>query len=75
MYTWLALVGAINAGIAAYYYLRIVGVMYLRSSFDPVRPRPSTSIQLCILICVILTILFGVFPQALFMQANLAVMP
>jgi len=61
--------------VAAYYYLRIVGVMYLRSSFDPVKPRPSASIQICILVCAILTILFGVFPRPLLMQAQTAVLP
>ena len=31
----LALVGAINAAIGAYYYLRVVGVMYLRTPVTP----------------------------------------
>lgn len=75
MYQVLALVGAVNAAIAAYYYLRIIGIMYLRASFNPVRPTPTGSIGACIVICAVLTILFGVRPGWLLTQAKLAVGP
>jgi NADH-quinone oxidoreductase subunit N len=75
MYPILALVAAVNAAIAAFYYLRIVGVMYLRSSFNPVKPTPAGSIQFCITICALLTLVFGIFPSALFQQAKVAVGP
>src|SRR5439155_21198334 len=42
---WLVLVGAINAAIGAYYYLRIIGVMYLRGALKPLaRPRVSPGV-------------------------------
>ena len=31
-YTWLAVVGVVNAAISSYYYLRIIGVMYMQES-------------------------------------------
>lgn len=40
-YQVLALVMAVNAAIGAWYYLRIVGVMYLRDAIRPLHPRPS----------------------------------
>jgi NADH-quinone oxidoreductase subunit N len=62
LYQVLAVVGAVNAAIAATYYLRVLGVMYLRGSF---RPRPDfvmSPMLIAIGICVIATVLFGVFP-------------
>ena len=38
LYQILAVVAAVNAAIGAYYYLRVVGVMYLRT---PLRPLPG----------------------------------
>jgi NADH-quinone oxidoreductase subunit N len=58
----LALIGVLNAAVGAWYYLRIVAVMYLR---NPLRPagssrRPAT--LTAILICAVLTIALGVPP-------------
>src|SRR5207244_2394437 len=39
LYQILAAVAAVNAAVAAYYYLRVVGVMYLRS---PIRPKADS---------------------------------
>ncbi len=39
LYQLLAVIAAINAAIGAYYYLRVIGVMYLRT---PLRPLPSS---------------------------------
>jgi NADH-quinone oxidoreductase subunit N len=35
LYQWLAVLAAVNAAIGAYYYLRVVGIMYLRSPLKP----------------------------------------
>jgi len=65
LYQGLAVVGAVNAAIAAYYYLRVVGVMYLRGSFRPAIPFVKSPILLAILICAVITVSFGVFPSPL----------
>ena len=68
----LALIGAINAAIAAYYYLRVVGVMYLRGSFQPPISLRKSPILLAILICAGITIVLGIYPTPLLEAARLA---
>ena len=43
LYRILAVVAAINAAIAAYYYLRVIGVMYLRTPLRPLVGSRSVS--------------------------------
>jgi len=62
LYQVLAVVGAVNAAIAATYYLRVVGVMYLRGSF---RPKPAFVMSpalIAIGLCAAATLVFGIFP-------------
>jgi NADH-quinone oxidoreductase subunit N len=61
----LALIGAINAAIGAYYYLRIVGVMYLRGAIQPLGPTRSLAGAIAVGLCVLMTVWFGVAPNAL----------
>jgi NADH-quinone oxidoreductase subunit N len=72
LYQVLAVVAAINAAIGAVYYLRVVGVLYLRS---PIRP-PARSRAVPTLIAVVLlaafTLVFGVYPQPLVKAARKA---
>jgi NADH-quinone oxidoreductase subunit N len=65
LYWSLAVVMALNAAIGAYYYLRIVGVMYLRSALKPLDPPRHAVGRIAIGICAILTLLFGVYPNPL----------
>jgi NADH-quinone oxidoreductase subunit N len=60
LYLVLAVVGALNAAIGAYYYLRIISVMYLRGSVQPL-PQPRSWPALVMLwVCAIITIWLGV---------------
>ncbi len=65
LYQTLAIVAAINAAIGAFYYLRVLSVMYLRGSFNAPKPVISYSILAAILFCAAVTIVFGVFPSPL----------
>jgi NADH-quinone oxidoreductase subunit N len=65
LYQVLALVGAINAAVGAYYYLRVAGAMYLRSSFRPPVETRSYPIVVAVAICAVVTIWFGVYPWPL----------
>ncbi len=70
LYRILAVVAAINAAIGAYYYLRIVGVMYLRS---PLRPLGRSRAVPTLLAAVALaggTLFFGIYPQPLVKAAR-----
>jgi NADH-quinone oxidoreductase subunit N len=69
----LALIGAINAAVGAWYYLRIAAVMYLR---DPIRPLPETRarpVLVAIWACALLTLGFGVYPAPLLKGVRAAV--
>jgi NADH-quinone oxidoreductase subunit N len=76
--TWLAVVAVVFAAVSAYYYLRIVMVMYMRES-DPsqaVLPTLATSPTLSfVLACALVGILlFGVFPDPIVSLASRAVL-
>src|SRR6202166_330740 len=60
---WLTLIGVINSAIGAYYYLRIIVVMYMRESRKavPVTPIPL-SLRVAIAFCLAATIYLGIFP-------------
>ena len=72
LYQALAVVAAVNAAVAAYYYLRVVGVMYLRS---PIRPPASSRAVPTLLATVALagfTLFFGFYPNPLVKAARRA---
>jgi NADH-quinone oxidoreductase subunit N len=58
----LALIGVLNAAVGAWYYLRIVAVMYLRNPLRPVEARRRPAALTAIAICAVLTIALGVPP-------------
>ncbi|MGC2398551.1 MAG: NADH-quinone oxidoreductase subunit N [Acidobacteriaceae bacterium] len=66
---WLAVIGLVNSGVAAYYYLRLLTSVYGKPADEsPVQlvPRPKTSLALALLITVLATLFLGIFPgQAL----------
>jgi NADH-quinone oxidoreductase subunit N len=71
----LAIIGAINAAIGAYYYLRIVATMYLRDpvkSFE-VRVRPASAVVMAG--CAILTLLMGIYPTPVIRYVRNAIVP
>ena len=70
----LALVGAVNAAIAAYYYLRVITAMYLRTSLTAPTPLVKNSpLMLTAGFCAIATVAFGVYPGPLLQAARLAI--
>jgi NADH-quinone oxidoreductase subunit N len=61
----LALVAALNAAVGAWYYLRLVAVMWLRSPLQAL-PRPQVRPGLAALLCcALITLVAGVYPYAL----------
>ena len=69
---WLLLiVGVLNSGLAAYYYLRVLAALYLRPAEEGtswLSPRPASAIALALLALVVL--LFGVYPSPLIALAQ-----
>lgn len=64
MFQVLAVIGVVNAAIGAYYYLRIVVVMYLRPPVgEPVRVRKAWPTAAALAACAACSVLLGVFPD------------
>jgi NADH-quinone oxidoreductase subunit N len=65
LYVVLAVIGAMNAAVGAYYYLRIIAIMYLRGAVRPLATPHSWLGMTPIWICAALTIWLGIAPAAL----------
>ena len=60
---WLTIIGVLNSGVGAYYYLRIIVMMYMRESRKevPVIPVPF-ALRVAIFLCMVATVFLGIFP-------------
>ncbi len=63
--TWLAILGVISSAISVYFYLRIVVLMYFKSSDEKLAIESSNSAMLAIVFSVLVIILLGIFPGSL----------
>jgi NADH-quinone oxidoreductase subunit N len=63
--TWLAVLGLLNSAVAAYYYLRILVVMYFHEPGDAASSAPplTPGIQLALWGSAAATLVLGVFPS------------
>lgn len=68
----LALVAAINAAIGAWYYLRVITVMYLRPTVRPLPPTSAWAGITAVVLCAVLTLAAGVYPPVLLQPINRA---
>ncbi len=59
----LAIVMAVTAAIGAWYYLRVIGVIYLRQSVKPLHPRMQPAAFIVIAACGVLTLISFVVPN------------
>ena len=71
-FIWLAVIGVVNSAISLYYYIRVVVFMWLKeeTSGSAITIRPALAAAL--VIAVVGSLLFGVYPQVLFDQAQSA---
>jgi NADH-quinone oxidoreductase subunit N len=60
--TWLAVAGVISSAISVYFYLRIVVLMYFKSSDEHLVIEKNISGQLAIIISALLVIALGILP-------------
>jgi len=64
---WLTILGLLNSAVAAFYYLRILVVMYMREpgqSTDNLAPM-SGGINVAVWLSAVATLVFGIFPGPL----------
>lgn len=71
-HTVLALIVVINAAIAAAYYLRIIGAMFLRDAWSVVTARLSAAPQIAMAMCTVLVVFLGIAPWALLHESTRA---
>ena len=69
---WLTVLGLLNSAIAAYYYLRILVVMYMREPGASTENLPSAgpALKVAIYGSAVVTLLLGVFPSMVLDFAN-----
>ena len=75
MGTWflaLAVVGVLNAAVAAAYYLRVVAVMYFRMPLGTPQLRGDAGVWATVLLCAVLVVTLGLWPRPLLYQADRA---
>jgi NADH-quinone oxidoreductase subunit N len=71
-YALLAVVGMLSAAAGAYYYLRIVVVMYFGKPKDAIELTGGWPLASAVGICVVLTVLFGINSAPLSSRAHAA---
>lgn len=68
---WLTLIGVVNSAIGAYYYLRIIVVMYMREARKRVPVSPvSFGLGTALAVCTFATIYLGIFPNRVLRYAQ-----
>ncbi|HWX56046.1 MAG TPA: NADH-quinone oxidoreductase subunit N, partial [Verrucomicrobiae bacterium] len=60
---WLTIIGVVNSAVAAYYYLRVIVVMYMREPAEDAPPAPvSPAMGLALVLAAAFTIYLGTIP-------------
>jgi NADH-quinone oxidoreductase subunit N len=69
---WLAVLGLLNSAVAAYYYLRIIVMMYMHEPSGKAEPLPAPAfgLRLALLASVAGTFVLGVAPSLVLDYAN-----
>jgi NADH-quinone oxidoreductase subunit N len=64
---WLTVIGLLNSAVAAYYYLRIIVVMYMQEPGEAASQAPAVSVglRLAMLASAAGTLILGIFPQVI----------
>jgi len=72
LYQVLVVVAAVNAAIGAIYYLRVIGVMYLRTAIRPPARSKAYGAGFAAVILAALTLVFGFYSQPIVKAARKA---
>jgi NADH-quinone oxidoreductase subunit N len=62
---WLAVVMVLNSVVSAFYYLRVVVMMYMRAPVDSVRYAASPGLVAATGLCLAFNLVIGLYPQRL----------
>lgn len=68
---WLTIIGVVNSAIAAYYYLRLIVVMYMREPSVDTAPEPvSPAMSAALVLAAIATLYLGIVPSSVLNYAT-----
>lgn len=68
---WLTIIGVLNSAIGAYYYLRVIVVMYMRESRKEVPVSPvSPGLGLALVLSLVATLYLGILPNRVLQVAQ-----
>jgi NADH-quinone oxidoreductase subunit N len=68
----LAVIGVLNAAVAAVYYLRIFAACYLGEDREPLDCVPSGTLRFAVTLCALITLAFGFWPRDLMRLSHYA---
>jgi len=63
--TTLAVIAVLNSVVAAYYYLRVIVMLYMHEPSTDEGTDPSLGLQIALCGCALMTLVFGLFPSAI----------
>lgn len=68
---WLTIIGVVNSAIAAYYYLRLIVVMYMREPSVDIPPEPvSPAMGAALVLAAVATLYLGIVPSSVLSYAT-----
>ena len=71
---WLTLIGVVNSAVGAYYYLRVMVVMYMREARKPVPVTPvPLGLGVALGVSIVATIYLGILPNRVLQYAQQSV--
>ncbi len=70
---WLVVIGVVNSAVSAYYYLRVVKVMYFSDIEESEHLRPGVGVASAAFLAMAGTFIFGIFPSPIIEIAHKAV--
>jgi NADH-quinone oxidoreductase subunit N len=68
--TWLAIIGVLASLVSAYYYLRVVVLMYFREGRADIVSKPSRAALAVVVVCAIAVLVLGLFPSFIIQVAQ-----
>ena len=71
-FVWLAVIGVVNSAISLFYYIRVVVFMWIKEETVGSAIRVNPAMAVALTVAFIGTVLFGIYPQLLFEQAQVA---
>jgi NADH-quinone oxidoreductase subunit N len=71
---WLVIIAVINSVISAYYYLRVVKVMWFSEAASPEKVPSSIAPKAALVVCCLGVLLLGIIPGLMMKLAELATM-